>query len=185
MSDPIAGRPPDAIGPCSAYAETYSSRAPTASDQAQLDALHDAAFGPGALTRTAYRIREGMSERSPYCRVIEFAGQIIAMARFTPVLVGGRGGAVMVGPVAVDASHANRGLARRLIAEGLDAARAAGQSVAILVGDPPYYARIGFVPVAPGRIVFPGPVDPARLLAIELQPGALQRYGGMVAGDRP
>jgi predicted N-acetyltransferase YhbS len=52
----------------------------------------------------------------------------------------------------------------------------------ILVGDMPYYARSGFVPVPPGQIVLPGPVDPARLLALELAPSALAGVKGVVKG---
>ncbi len=37
---------------------------------------------------------------------------------------------------------------------------------------------MGFVPVPPGRIVMPGPVDPRRLLACELAPGALDATRG-------
>ncbi len=43
----------------------------------------------------------------------------------------------------------------------------------LLVGDMPYYGRFGFAPVPPGQITLPGPVDPARLLALELEAGAL------------
>jgi predicted N-acetyltransferase YhbS len=45
----------------------------------------------------------------------------------------------------------------------------------------PYYGRFGFQPVRPGQITLPGPVDSARLLALELIPGALAA-GGQVKG---
>jgi len=48
------------------------------------------------------------------------------------------------------------------------------------VGDMPYYGRFGFVPIPPGQITLPGPVDPKRLLALELQPGALAGASGLV-----
>ena len=54
-------------------------------------------------------------------------------------------------------------------------ARAEGFSLVLLVGDMPYYGRFGFNPVPPGQITLPGPVDPARLLSLELVPG---RDGG-------
>jgi len=50
------------------------------------------------------------------------------------------------------------------------------------VGDEPYYARMGFKRAPPGRIVLPGPVDPARLLYCELQPGAFEGVSGKVRG---
>jgi predicted N-acetyltransferase YhbS len=46
----------------------------------------------------------------------------------------------------------------------------------------PYYGRLGFVPVPPGQITLPGPVNPARLLAFELQPRALAGFSGLVSG---
>jgi predicted N-acetyltransferase YhbS len=39
---------------------------------------------------------------------------------------------------------------------------------------------MGFVAVPTGQITLPGPVNPARLLAIELQPGVLDSYRGKV-----
>ncbi len=52
----------------------------------------------------------------------------------------------------------------------------------ILVGDEPYYGRMGFKPAPPGRISLPGPVDPARLLYCELEPGALEAAKGEMRG---
>ena len=60
----------------------------------------------------------------------------------------------------------------------LAAAKAAGWKLVILVGDEPYYARIGFQRVPSGRIVLPGPVDPARLLYCELEAGAIEAAEG-------
>ena len=36
-------------------------------------------------------------------------------------------------------------------------------------------------PVPPGQIVFPGPVNPTRILAIETTPGALSLARGLIA----
>ena len=62
----------------------------------------------------------------------------------------------------------------------MDAARADGLALVLLVGDEPYYARLGFVRVPAGQITLPGPVNPQRLLAAELRPGALADYRGLV-----
>ncbi len=48
------------------------------------------------------------------------------------------------------------------------AARALGYPLIVLVGVEPYYVRVGFARLAPGRIKFPGPVDPARVLGLSL-----------------
>ena len=149
-------------------------------DGAQISALHARAFGPGRFARTAYRIREGTGAFSAYCRVCLLDGRIIAAVRFTPIRIGGTDGALLLGPLAVDPEFANRGHGRGLVRDGMDAARADGLGLVLLVGDEPYYARLGFVRVPAGHITLPGPVNPQRLLVAELRPGALADYRGLV-----
>lgn len=153
------------------------------SDIPAISALHARVFGPGRFVRTAYRVREGLSLRSRFCLVCEGQRELIAALRFAPVTIGGQSGALMLGPLAVTPERAGQGYGRRLIAEGLAAAKAAGIRLVILVGDEPYYGRFGFKVAPPGRIVMPGPVNPARLLAAELSDGALADVSGLVAGD--
>jgi len=52
------------------------------------------------------------------------------------------------------------------------------------VGDPPYYARVGFTPIPRGRLRFPGPVDLSRLLGLALANGALDTLAGDIARAR-
>ena len=153
-------------------------------DSADIDALHARAFGPGRFARTAYRLREGTAELSPFCRVCRIDGQLAAAVRFTPILIGGKGGALLLGPLAVHPDFANQGHGRGLVANALEAARSAGIALVVLVGDEPYYARLGFKRVPHGQIVLPGPVDPDRLLAAELAPGAFGTFGGLMTADR-
>ena len=153
-------------------------------DGADIRALHARAFGPGRFARTAYRLREGTAEASPFCRVCRIDGHLAAAVRFTPILIGGRGGALLLGPLAVDPAFANQGHGRGLVATALEAARSAGIALVVLVGDEPYYARLGFRSVPHGQIALPGPVDPERLLAAELVAGALAGYSGLVSADR-
>lgn len=150
-------------------------------DLPAIAALQARAFSPGRFTRTAYRVREGTPDISPFCRVALMGDRLIAAVRMTPVSVGGRPGAVLLGPLAVEPELAGRGYARRLVAEALDAARAGGEMLVLLVGDMAYYGRLGFAPVPPGRIGLPGPFDPARLLVSELEEGALGKFRGIVA----
>jgi predicted N-acetyltransferase YhbS len=164
----------------------FPSRSMGRADLADVEALHDTVFGPGALSRTAYRVREGQPPFTPYCRVLHVGGVLAAAIRFTVIRVGDEGGdeggVLMLGPLAVAAAFANQGHGRRLIGEGLASAKAAGVAAVLLVGDPPYYARFGFQRVPPGQITLPGPVDASRLLLAELVPGAGARLRGMVAG---
>jgi len=153
-------------------------------DLPQVSALHARVFGPGRFVRTAYRIREGTPLASPYCRKALIEGQLVGAIRYTAVRIGGEPGALLLGPLAVEPALAGQGCGRRLIAESLDAARAAGIRIVALVGDLPYYGRFGFVRIPPGHMRLPGPVDPDRLLAVELTPGALRELAGLIAADR-
>jgi predicted N-acetyltransferase YhbS len=153
-------------------------------DLPEISALHVRAFGPGRFARSAYRVREGTADVSAYCRVCTIDGTLVAAVRFTPITIGGKGGALLLGPLAVDPAFANQGYGRGLLAKALEDARAAGIVLVLLVGDEPYYGRLGFRRIPWGQITIPGPVDPNRLLAAELQPGMLAAYKGMVAAER-
>ena len=153
-------------------------------DGAAIAALQARAFSPGRFARTAYRVREGAAPVSPYCRVCLIEGRVIAAVRFTPILIGGKGGALLLGPLAVDPAFANQGHGRGLVGAAMRAAQADGIQLVVLVGDQAYYEKLGFRRVPPGQIALPGPVDPSRLLAAELAPGALAAFAGLVTADR-
>lgn len=150
-----------------------------------VSALHDRVFGPGRFARTAYRLREAHAlaggKTSPFCRVAVAGGDLVAALHMTAITIGGRGDALLLGPLAVAPEVAGKGFGRALVTEALDAARASGIQLIVLVGDEPYYGRFGFKPIPPGAITMPGPVNPKRLLAVELAPGALADYRGLVA----
>lgn len=155
----------------------------TPADLPLVSQLNAAVFGPGRFTRTAYRVREGAPALSPYCRAAFLGDRMIAAVRFTKITIGGAPQALLLGPLAVGAEFSGKGHGRQLIAEALDKARSDGVRLVVLVGDEPYYARFGFHPVPAGQIQLPGPVDPLRLLATELTPGALASYRGLVVAE--
>ena len=154
------------------------------SDLAEVLALNARVFGPGRFARTAYRIREGTPQISPFCLIGRIMGELVASIRFTQATVGGMPGALLLGPLAVEARYAGLGYGKRLIADGLANAQAGGVQLVVLVGDEPYYARFGFKRATGGGISMPGPVDPMRLLLAELAPGAAERFGGQVEAAR-
>jgi predicted N-acetyltransferase YhbS len=155
------------------------------SDEAALSALSAQAFGPGRFARSAYRIREGIAPIAPLCLTAWREGAIVGGIRFTTIAVGGKEGGLLLGPLVVDPAHSGQGIGRALIAAGLESAKSQGFGFVLLVGDMPYYGRFGFVPVPPGQMTLPGPVDLARVLALEIKPGALAEMRGPVKGRPP
>ena len=152
-------------------------------DNPAIDALLSAAFGPGALARAAFRVRE----QAPHDPDLAFTGhrddQLVASVRLTPIAIGDTPG-LLLGPLVVDPAHTKSGYGRALVAHALDAARVQGHQLVVLVGDAPYYGPLGFVAIPAGSITMPGPVDPARLLAAELVPGAAAGLAGQIRGVR-
>ena len=152
-------------------------------DNPAIDALLSTAFGPGALARAAFRVRE----QAPHDPDLAFAGfcddRLVASVRLTPIVIG-KTPALLLGPLVVDPAHKNNGFGRALVRHALDAARAQGHRLVVLVGDAPYYGPLGFTAVPAGSVTMPGPVDPARLLAAELVPGAAAGLAGQIRGVR-
>jgi predicted N-acetyltransferase YhbS len=157
------------------------TRPELSSDDSAVEALHRAAFGPGAYARAAFRVRE----QAPHDRTLSFLteldGVLVASVRMTPIDVGGARG-LLLGPLVVDPPHKGQGYGKALMRHVMEEARKAGSPFVILVGDQPYYWPFGFRPLPPGRVTMPGPVDPARLLAAELKPGAAEGLAGMITG---
>jgi len=145
----------------------------------EIEHINAEAFGPGRFARAAYRIREG----GPHERALSFIamhdGAVIASVRMTRVAAG-EGRALLLGPLAVRPDHKNMGIGRSLVRIAVEAAGRAGAPVVLLVGDEPYYGPLGFRKVRRGQLSMPRPVDLDRILAVELQPGALAALEGMV-----
>ena len=76
-----------------------------------------------------------------------------------------------------------RNRARPKIERALMQAKAKGHRLVVLVGDEPYYGKVGFTPIAKDRTAMPGPVDPARLLVCELADGAFDGVSGPIRPD--
>jgi predicted N-acetyltransferase YhbS len=151
-------------------------------DARAVSALHAKAFGPGRFARSAYRVREEASNDLDLCLTAWDGAELIGVIHFTRILVGGRDGALLLGPLAVDQRFHGQGWGMRLVREGMERGKTAGFQLVLLVGDPPYYVKAGFSAVPQGQILLPGPVDPARLLAAELSPGSLASYSGLIRG---
>jgi len=155
------------------------------SDLPHIEKLDERAFGPGRFARSAYRLREGVGPDFALSFVAHVGTLLVGSNIMTPIKCGGRNGEdtdmMLLGPLTVEPAFRSRGIGEALAARSLEAARAAGQKLVMLVGDEPYYGRLGFKRVPLGRLVLPGPVDPARVLICELAAGAFEGVEGRVS----
>jgi predicted N-acetyltransferase YhbS len=151
-------------------------------DQPATEHLLDLTFGLSRSAKTSYRLREGNTAIDGLSLVTREAGfGLTGAISFWPLKIGDAGtDGVLLGPLAVHPDRQNIGIGRALMLTGLDKAKALGHRLVILVGDAPYYARVGFKKVPFGQIELPGPVDPERLLYLELADGALAVAKGLV-----
>ncbi len=153
-----------------------------ASDQPLIEQLLDIAFGIDRRVKTSYRLREGNAPAKGLSLVVREAEVGVAGAiSFWPLVIGEAGTpALLLGPLVVHPKRQNIGVGLALMKEGLARAKARGHRFVILVGDAPYYARVGFQKLPKGKLIMPGPVDPERFLYVELVNGALVESRGLV-----
>lgn len=87
--------------------------------------------------------------------VAEVDGVVVGHVAASPVQIDGAWrGWYGIGPVAVAPAWQGRGVGGRLMWAVLEVLRAEGAAGCVLLGDPGYYARFGFVQAAP--LVLPG-----------------------------
>ena len=130
----------------------------------RVEALFDRAFGPGRHAKTADRLREHNELFRHLSRVAVVEDGIVGAVRVWPVLIGANKACVFIGPVAVDADYRGGSLGLALTQSCLDAAAEAGIFAAVLIGDAPYFSRVGFEQVSTQKIQPPGYVPEGRLL---------------------
>ncbi|MDO8397863.1 MAG: N-acetyltransferase [Bradyrhizobium sp.] len=161
-------------------AAPFAIRAERASDVVAREALLDACFGGNRHTRTCQRLRDGRAPAEGLAFSVVRQGKLVGTVRLWHVSAGGKP-ALVLGPLAVDASCRELGIGAALMDHALAAAKVRGHGAVILLGDAPYYARFGFSPLGTGELSLPGPFERDRLLGLELRAGALDGAWGMIA----
>jgi predicted N-acetyltransferase YhbS len=160
-------------------AAPFAIRAERASDVAARETLLDACFGETRHTRTCQRLRDGRAPAEGLALSAVRQGKLVGTVRLWHVSVGGTP-ALMLGPLAVEASSRKFGVGAALMDHALAAAKARGHRAVILLGDAPYYARFGFSGAKTGELSLPGAFERERLLGLELAEGGLDDAWGMI-----
>ena len=157
-------------------------RPETAADIPARELLLDRAFGKARRRKTSERLREGRVPAEGLAfTAVDGKGRLVGTVRLWNVIAGSAGPALLLGPVAVDARHQNKGIGKSLMAHAINTARVLGHGAILLVGDAPYYNRFGFDGGLTRSLHLPGPVERARFLGLELEQGALDGAEGLVS----
>ena len=142
---------------------TFVIRQEQPEDDYAVDCLIQNAFGPGRYAKSAYRYRDDQSHIAELAYVAEnHLGHIVGTIRYWPMK--NAPSDVLLGPIAVDGDLRNMGLGINLMYLSLEKADNMGFKRVILVGDPNYYKRFGFLQKDAMGVSFLGPVDNNRLL---------------------
>ena len=151
-------------------------------DAGAIERLHERTFGPGRYARTAYRIREKVAHRLDLSFTARIGTLLVGSIRLTQVRIG-ETPALLLGPLTIEPPFRDRGIGKVLMERAMADAKAKGHRLVVLVGDEPYYARVGFKLIPHGHVKLDGPVDPARMLYAELVEGAFAVVKGIVRPD--
>ncbi|MGB0920800.1 MAG: GNAT family N-acetyltransferase [Alphaproteobacteria bacterium] len=156
----------------------------TAGDEPLIENLLDEAFGPGRFAKTAYRLREGIKPLPDLSFTAKVDEALIGSIRYWPVQVEYADKptlpALLLGPLVVTPTRKSNGVGLALMTKSLEAAKQSGHKTVILVGDEPYYSRVGFSILAGMGLSMPGPVDPTRLLALDMDGPLLDGTPGRI-----
>jgi len=145
------------------------------------EALLDLSFGEARHRKAAERLREGRLPAHGLAFVASDHGRVIGTARLWNVSAGPSRPALLLGPLAVHPDFRGRGIGGALMERSLADARRLGHRAILLVGDASYYGRFGFSAGTTDGLWLPGRYHAHRLLALELQPGALAGARGLVS----
>jgi predicted N-acetyltransferase YhbS len=151
-------------------------------DADAIERLHERTFGPGRFVLSAYRLREHVDHLLDLSFTARIGTLLVGSVRQLPICIGDTP-ALILGPLTVEPPFRSRGVGRALLDRALADAKKAGHRLVILVGDEPYYSRVGFKAVPKGTATMPGPVDYRRLLVAELVEGAFAGVSGAIRPD--
>ncbi len=155
----------------------FAIRAERSHDVTAREALLDVCFGDNRHARTCQRLRDGRAPALAFTATLN--GRVVGTVRLWHVDAGGVTSLVL-GPLAVDPSCRAFGIGAALMDHAIAAARSHGHGSIVLLGDAPYYARVGFTPQKMAELALPGPFERDRLLGLELRAGALDGASGVI-----
>jgi putative acetyltransferase len=147
-------------------------RAAKPADAEAVTALVTSAFGRDDEARLVERLRA--TDRLTWELVAEEDGALVGHIAFSPVRIGdetGNGQWWGLAPLAVAQAHRRRGIGAELVRSGLDAARLAGVTLVVVLGEPAFYGRLGFEPAEKLGLVSVYPVPPECFMALRLGTG--------------
>ena len=150
-------------------------------DAESVHALLFAAFGREAEARLVERLRA--SGRIVWAMIAEEKGRVLGHVVFSRIAIESGDGEIPVlalAPLAVMPAFQRLGVGSALVSAGLERCRMERHARVLVLGEPVYYGRFGFVPASRFGLKCPFPAPEEAFMAIELEPGAFAQVSGVV-----
>ena len=154
----------------------YYCRPERSGDEGTIHDLNAAAFPTAAEARLVDALR--VAGRLAISLVAADADSVVGHVAFSPVTADEYAG-LGLAPLAVREAHRRRGVAAMLVREGLAASEAQHSPFVVVLGDPAYYGRFGFVRAADFGLGNEYGADD-EFMALALCPGGLPPPGTVV-----
>lgn len=152
-------------------------------DAEAVQAVHNAAFdGREDEARLVRQLHAAGATPVSLVGVDEDSGSVAGHVLFSPVEIEGDepvAGILGLAPIGVLPEYQGRGVGSQLIRAGLEACRDAGYGMVVLLGDPGYYSRFGFVRAGNYGLGNEYGAD-EHFMVLELKRGTLDGSGGTV-----
>jgi putative acetyltransferase len=158
-------------------------RSETADDIRAIDVVNLSAFEGDTEAQLVGAVRASPGFVPELSLVAEFNGRIVGHVLLSKVHyrhAGGEQDILALAPMSVVPSQSHRGIGKALLDEALLRARNLGFPAVVVVGQPEYYARFGFLPGARWQLQCTPPVAAEVLTAMELVEGGLRSGGRIV-----
>lgn len=150
-------------------------------DFERVSALLRVAFAREAEVRLVHRLRA--SGKIAAALVAEESARILGHVVFSTISIDGPKGAVgamALAAIAVEPAFQRLGIGSALVSAALERCRLERQLRVLVLGDPAYFARFGFVPAERFGLKCAVPVSANAPMAMELAPGAFAAASGRV-----
>ena len=149
-------------------------------EESRIRAIYETAFETTAEADVVESLRK---ESSPYLGLVaEEDGAILGHLVLTEVVVethAGRMKGLGLAPLGVAKSAQGKGIGSALVLAALDEARSLGSDFLVILGDPKFYTRFGFVQAAPALRWRSRDFDPY-FMVYPLREGILEDLRGVV-----
>jgi len=161
---------------------SISIREEKTGDAAGIRAVVLAAFGGEDEARLIDALRDEPGFDRSLSLVAERGVEIVGHIMFSAVDIVDddlRHAGMALAPLAVAPDLQRQGIGTQLVHTGLEACRGRGHGIVLVMGDPVYYRRFGFVAAGPHgiRAMFAGSDE--ALMVAELRPGVIKGVRGM------